>query len=102
MDHLQARQIRGGAQASPAGADGTVRMEEGHRRRHVRTARAPPPRRLPRCARRTTEVQMTAAPGSDPRFDARAVAPLATAPPTSSFAPSAGAGIHVDDVSLTF
>jgi NitT/TauT family transport system ATP-binding protein len=45
---------------------------------------------------------MTAAPGSDPRFDARAVAPLATAPPTSSFVPSAGAGIHVDDVSLTF
>ncbi|HEY3335135.1 MAG TPA: ABC transporter ATP-binding protein [Candidatus Limnocylindrales bacterium] len=43
---------------------------------------------------------MTAAPGSDPRFDASSLAPvLAT---TSPFVPGPGAGVRVDDVSLTF
>src|SRR5215203_3033558 len=58
---------------------------------------------LPRCACRTTEVQVTAAPGSEPRFDASASSRLpGGAPAAPAFVPGPGAGVRVDDVSLTF
>ena len=85
------RQIRGAAQAGPTGADGTVRMEEGHGAGGSRPGTCPRTV-LPRCARDATEVPMAAASGARP---------TAAAPSTCRAAPP-GAGIRVDDVSLTF
>ncbi len=88
-------QIRGPAQAGPAGADGTVRMREGRARAWaVRPCTCAVRPVVPlvhgrRCVMTTEREPAT-------------TAPLSVAAPEPVAAPRPGAGVRIDGVSLTF